>query len=345
MSNAVNIGDLIVRCLGCGKPVHAGPCRNSVDAFFAEIAALYAESARLTAALAEMTAERDKAQSAAAEARGADAAEIGRLRERLEMGWGTDGNGNRVPIPDEYDGIYCRDETIRLQDEQIDRLRAWRAKHVKARAKLEAWLRKLKRKLRHERKRVAAAYQIVGALSHLTDTFGTPDVQRALDYLSGSEIEGPILPWPREKIARSEAPRIEVEAQSTRIETARALIDAARRALEFEFHATPLRSERAQSMFELMGDLLSIREDILRADEAYPAVEAALAQPLDWHAPDAGATAAPRAAPAPRPARIPDIDHRPECDGAHFVLNGDRPVRCSGCGRTWDEHFVSGEAL
>jgi len=124
-------------------------------------------------------------------------AENARLRERLEMGWATDANGNRVPIQDGYDGIYARDETIRLQDEQIDRLRAWKAKHVEARAKGEARLRKLKRKLRRERTRVAAAYQIVGGLAHLTDTFDAPDVQRALDYLSGREIEGPILPWPR----------------------------------------------------------------------------------------------------------------------------------------------------
>ena len=39
-------------------------------------------------------------------------AEIARLRTRLE--WREDG----------YDGIFCRDETIRLQDKAIDELRA-----------------------------------------------------------------------------------------------------------------------------------------------------------------------------------------------------------------------------
>lgn len=46
---------------------------------------------------------------------------------------------------------------------------------------------------------VDVAYQIVGALAHYTGTFNHPDVQRALDYLSGEKVEG-ILPWPREAI-------------------------------------------------------------------------------------------------------------------------------------------------
>ena len=48
------------------------------------------------------------------------------------------------------------------------------------------------------------AYQIVGALAHYTRTFNHPDVQRALDYLSGEKVED-ILPWPREAIVPAAA--------------------------------------------------------------------------------------------------------------------------------------------
>lgn len=43
--------------------------------------------------------------------------EIERLRERLEMTYGYDGDGNKVPLlAGGPDGIECRDETIRLQE-------------------------------------------------------------------------------------------------------------------------------------------------------------------------------------------------------------------------------------
>ena len=46
-----------------------------------------------------------------------------RLSERLEMVWGTDGDGNRVLLPaGTPDGIACRDETIRHLEERSLRL-------------------------------------------------------------------------------------------------------------------------------------------------------------------------------------------------------------------------------
>lgn len=64
------------------------------------------------------------------------------LHERLEDNFAWDSNGNRVEhepgsIPD---GIACRDETIRGQDEVIARLRAESAEH-KADAERYRWLR------------------------------------------------------------------------------------------------------------------------------------------------------------------------------------------------------------
>lgn len=64
---------------------------------------------------------------------------------------------------------------------------------------------RLRRKVKRLKRKVQAAYQIVGNLALVADTFDTPDVQRALDYLSGSKIKGPILPWPRREIQRAEA--------------------------------------------------------------------------------------------------------------------------------------------
>lgn len=56
-------------------------------------------------------------------------AERDRCHARLEIDHVYDANGERREIPlaergNQPDGIYCRDETIRLQDEEIDRLRA-----------------------------------------------------------------------------------------------------------------------------------------------------------------------------------------------------------------------------
>ena len=51
-------------------------------------------------------------------------AQIAQLRERLEIGFAFDGDGNRISVGDDMpDGIECRDETIRLQDEENARLR------------------------------------------------------------------------------------------------------------------------------------------------------------------------------------------------------------------------------
>lgn len=49
------------------------------------------------------------------------------LRERLEMVWAYDSDGNKIPAPEGMpDGISCRDETIRAQNAVIDALRAER---------------------------------------------------------------------------------------------------------------------------------------------------------------------------------------------------------------------------
>ena len=67
-------------------------------------------------------------------------AENARLRARLEMGIGVGADGKPVAIPDEYDGIFARDETIRLQDAELTRLRRQnrRLRRKLARAR-EAW--------------------------------------------------------------------------------------------------------------------------------------------------------------------------------------------------------------
>lgn len=56
-------------------------------------------------------------------------AEVLALQERLEITHCHDGDGSRVEIPDSErkdfpDGIYCRDETIRLLEESNEALRA-----------------------------------------------------------------------------------------------------------------------------------------------------------------------------------------------------------------------------
>ena len=49
--------------------------------------------------------------------------EIDRLKERLEIGFGFDLDGNRVKIEGDHpDGIDCRNETIKLLESQIERL-------------------------------------------------------------------------------------------------------------------------------------------------------------------------------------------------------------------------------
>lgn len=42
---------------------------------------------------------------------------IAELEKRLEL-WGTNGNGDRVRLPDHLDGIASRDETIRQLERQ-----------------------------------------------------------------------------------------------------------------------------------------------------------------------------------------------------------------------------------
>lgn len=53
------------------------------------------------------------------------AAEIMRLRERLEIGYAFDAEGNRIASEhvEHYDGIVCRDETIKGLDEQLKECR------------------------------------------------------------------------------------------------------------------------------------------------------------------------------------------------------------------------------
>lgn len=75
---------------------------------------------QLSTTCARLQAERDAA-----------VAEVGRLRERLELThvFVDDGEGGLKKVPAERDipdGISCRDETIKLQDEKLDRLAAER---------------------------------------------------------------------------------------------------------------------------------------------------------------------------------------------------------------------------
>lgn len=46
---------------------------------------------------------------------------IAELEQRLEL-WGTNGNGERVRLPDHLDGIATREQTIRLLEERIAKL-------------------------------------------------------------------------------------------------------------------------------------------------------------------------------------------------------------------------------
>ena len=107
-----------------------------------------------------MTDAPHKSQPRPARAGGKDAiselkAENARLRARLEMGIGVGADGKPVAIPDEYDGIFARDETIRLQDAELTRLRRQN--------------RRLRRKLAREREawgRVREAAQNLAKLSY-----------------------------------------------------------------------------------------------------------------------------------------------------------------------------------
>lgn len=56
---------------------------------------------------------------------GPAADEIMRLRERLEIGYAFDSKGERIACEETeaYDGIVCRDATIKLQDEMLAELR------------------------------------------------------------------------------------------------------------------------------------------------------------------------------------------------------------------------------
>ncbi len=49
-------------------------------------------------------------------------ARIEQLETRLEL-YATDSDGNKIRVPDECDGIYCRNATIHLLDKNVDRLR------------------------------------------------------------------------------------------------------------------------------------------------------------------------------------------------------------------------------
>lgn len=67
--------------------------------------------------------------------------EIAQLRERLEIGYAFDSDGNRVEIdPDSHpDGIECRDTTIEMQDQLIDRLQNQRIFEIAAEYRDAGW--------------------------------------------------------------------------------------------------------------------------------------------------------------------------------------------------------------
>jgi len=67
------------------------------------------------------------------------------LEERLEL-WATTGDGKRIKTDiGDCDGIGCRNETIKLQDERIEKLVKWRDKLLVDCAALAKQLRDLKR--------------------------------------------------------------------------------------------------------------------------------------------------------------------------------------------------------
>ena len=72
-------------------------------------------------------------------------AEVARLRRRLENDrvWRERGGElveEPADLPESQDGIACRDETIKLQDEHIDRLKALNAELLKALKNAAAYL-------------------------------------------------------------------------------------------------------------------------------------------------------------------------------------------------------------
>lgn len=92
------VEDLEGFCPKCGAPKHVGECPGSMKA-------AREFNQPVMDAISELKAEN------------------ARLRARLEMGIGVGADGKPVAIPDEYDGIFARDETIRLQDAELTRLR------------------------------------------------------------------------------------------------------------------------------------------------------------------------------------------------------------------------------
>ena len=113
------VEDLEGFCPKCGAPKHVGECPGSMKA-------AREFNQPVMDAFSELKAEN------------------ARLRARLEMGIGVCADGKPVAIPDEYDGIFARDETIRLQDAELTRLRRQnRRLRRKLAREREAWDRAL----------------------------------------------------------------------------------------------------------------------------------------------------------------------------------------------------------
>jgi len=82
------------------------------------------DSLRLTGTQAnELTQRRMQVESLRQQLADQEAV-IGTLKERLEMDFGYDADGNRVVALGIPDGIACRDATIQLQDDRISDLQA-----------------------------------------------------------------------------------------------------------------------------------------------------------------------------------------------------------------------------
>ena len=119
-------------CPKCGAPKHVGECPGSMKA-------AREFNQPVMDAISELKAEN------------------ARLRARLEMGIGVGADGKPVAIPDEYDGIFARDETIRLQDAELTRLRRQN--------------RRLRRKLHQERGSWDRALEVAARIAEIAGVY------------------------------------------------------------------------------------------------------------------------------------------------------------------------------
>lgn len=101
---------------------------------------------------------------------------------------------------------------------------------------------------------IDVAYQIVGALGHYTDTFEHPDVQRALNYLSGEDVPD-ILPWPREAIIPGEKPKPDLEQLREALESPTLGDDIRALATELANKQSPLGAEFTRAWDENVDKL------------------------------------------------------------------------------------------